>query len=51
MDGFKIARFCGLRAQNLAISFLRFPFLAKHDSVVASEENDATEEAGDDEIR
>jgi hypothetical protein len=51
MGGFEIAGFCGLRAQNLAISFLRFPFLAKHDSVAASEENDATEEAGDDEIR
>jgi hypothetical protein len=35
--GFEIAGFCGLRAQNLAISFLRFPFLAKHDSVGASE--------------
>src|SRR5260370_34567268 len=46
-----IAGFCGLRAQNLAISFLRFPFLAKHDSVAASEENDATEAARDDEIR
>src|ERR1700688_2764193 len=51
MDGFKIAGFCGLRAQNLAISFLRFPFLAKHDSLAASEENDATEEARGDEIR
>src|SRR5665213_92749 len=47
MGGFEIARFCGLRAQNLAISFLRFPFLAKHDSLAASEENDATEEARD----
>jgi hypothetical protein len=36
---------------NLAISFLRFRFLAKHDSVGASEENDATKEARDDEIR
>jgi hypothetical protein len=37
MGWFEIARFCGLRAQKLAISFLRFPFLAKHDSVAASE--------------
>ena len=47
MGGFEIAGFWGLRPQNLAISFLRFPFLAKHDSVGASEENDATEEARD----
>src|SRR4030088_2595035 len=51
MGGFEIARFWGRRLQNLAISFLRFPFLAKHDSLAASEENDATEEARDDEIR
>src|SRR5271168_5415031 len=51
MGGFEIAGFYGLRAQNLAISFLRFPFLTKHDSVAASEENDATKAARDDEIR
>jgi hypothetical protein len=35
--GFEIARFRSLRGRNLAISFLGFPFLAKHDSVGASE--------------
>jgi hypothetical protein len=51
MGRFEIAMFRGLRLRKLAISFLRFPFLAKHDSLGASEENDATEEARDDEIR
>src|SRR5271154_181842 len=51
MDGFEIASFRGLRPRKLAISFLRFRFSSKHDSVGASEENDATEEARDDEIR
>jgi hypothetical protein len=46
--GFGIARFRGSGPQNLAISFLGFPLLAKHDSLFASEETDATEEARDD---
>jgi hypothetical protein len=51
MGGFEIARFWVLGLQKLAISFLGFPLFTKHDSVAASEENDATEEARDDEIR
>jgi hypothetical protein len=38
MGGFEIAKFRGLRLQNLAISFFRFPLFAKHDSLAASEE-------------
>jgi hypothetical protein len=49
--GFLDCKILGSKAADLAISFLKFRFLAKHDSVAASEENDATEEARGDEIR
>jgi hypothetical protein len=48
MGGFEKARFRGLRLLKLAISFLRFPFSEKHDSLAASEKNDAFEEARND---
>ena len=51
MGRFVIARFWGLRLQNLAISFFRFPFLAKHDSVAASEGERCDQRGRDDEIR